>query len=328
MTLMRRLFITTAIAAAVLSTGSAQAETYPTKPVTIVVSYPPGADTDGMARLFADKLGERLGQPVVVENRPGAGGTIGNNYVARADADGYTLLFTPNPFTTAPLVMNLPDDVSYDVVDGLAPVILTNRQAVLMVANPDTGIETVEDLVTQAKDGKNLTYGSPGAGSPMHIAAEWLDREANIDTLHVPYRGVSPIVPDVLAGHIDLGYITYGPVAQLIESGRLNLVAITDPERSPVLEGVPTVAEQGYDEVRLGAWHGLMAPKGTPEEVIETLNAQMNEILEMPEVIDQMAQVGAVPVGGEPEALAEVNANDYERLGVVIDDLGISVSVD
>ncbi|WP_431025417.1 Bug family tripartite tricarboxylate transporter substrate binding protein [Halomonas sp. H5] len=324
MRLTRRLLLTSAIASAALLSTGLQADAYPDQPVTIVVSYPPGADTDAMARLFADKLTERLGQPVVVENRPGAGGTIGNGTVARTEADGYTLLYTPNPFTTAPLVMDLPEGASYDVLEGFDPIILAAHQAVLVVANPETGIETIDDLVTQAHNGQNLSYGSPGAGSPMHIAAEWLNREAEIEALHIPYRGVSPIVPDVLAGHIDLGYVTYGPVAQLIESGRLNLVAITDPQRSPVLEGIPTIAEQGYDAVRLGAWHGLMAPSGTPEEVIETLNAQMNAILEMPEVIEQMAQFGAVPAGGEPEALAEINADDYARLSAIIEELGIT----
>lgn len=324
MSLTRRLLLTSAIASAALLSTGLQADAYPDQPVTIVVSYPPGADTDAMARLFADQLTERLGQPVVVENRPGAGGTIGNGSVARAAADGYTLLYTPNPFTTAPLVMDLPEDAGYDVLEGFDPIILAGHQAVLVVANPETGIETIDDLVTQARNGQNLSYGSPGAGSPMHIAAEWLNREAEIEALHIPYRGVSPIVPDVLAGHIDLGYVTYGPVAQLIESGRLNLVAITDPERSPVLEGVPTIAEQGYEAVRLGAWHGLMAPKGTPEEIIETLNAQMNAILEMPEVIEQMAQFGAVPAGGEPQALAEINADDYARLSAIIEELGIT----
>lgn len=325
MTLTRRLIATAVLASSTLIAGGLQAASYPSKPVTIVVAYPPGADTDAMARLFADRLTTRLGQPVVVENRPGAGGTIGTNFVVRANPDGHTLLFTPNPFTTAPLVMELPAESRYDVLDGLEPVVLAARQAVLLVANPATGIETVEDLVERARNGASLNYASPGAGSPMHIAAEWLNREADIEVMHIPYRGVGPIIPDVLAGHVDLGYVTYGPVAQLIESGRLNLVAITDPERSPVLENVPTVAEQGYDAVQLGAWHGLMAPKGTPEEILEILNAQMNEILAMPEIVEQMARFGAVPVGGAPDALAELNATDYERLSVLVDELDIRV---
>ncbi|ATG74894.1 ABC transporter substrate-binding protein [Zobellella denitrificans] len=323
MELTRRRFIGAAMAAAALLAGGVQADGYPSKPVSIVVSYPPGGDVDAIARLFADKLTSRLGQPVIVENRPGAAGTIGNSYVSRAKADGHTLLFTPNTFTTAPLVMALPKESRYDVLNGFEPVILASKQSVLLVANPKSGISSVADLVSQSRDGKRLNYASPGAGSPMHIAAEWLNSAADIKVLHIPYRGIGPIIPDLLAGHVDLGYVVYGPVAQLIESGQLVPVAVTDPERSPVLPELATVAEQGYDQVRLGAWHGLMAPKGTPDEVVRLLNQHLNEILQLPEVAEQLASFGAVPVGGEPEALGAINADDHARLSALIEQLDI-----
>ncbi|WP_375057516.1 Bug family tripartite tricarboxylate transporter substrate binding protein [Zobellella sp. DQSA1] len=323
MELTRRLFIGAAMAAATLLAGGVQADGYPSKPVSIVVSYPPGGDVDAIARLFADKLTSRLGQPVIVENRPGAAGTIGNSYVSRAKADGHTLLFTPNTFTTAPLVMALPKESRYDVLDGFEPVILASKQSVLLVANPKSGITSVADLVSQSRDGKRLSYASPGAGSPMHIAAEWLNSAADIKVLHIPYRGIGPIIPDLLAGHVDLGYVVYGPVAQLIESGQLVPVAVTDPERSPVLPELATVAEQGYDQVRLGAWHGLMAPKGTDDEVVRLLNQHLNDILQLPEVAEQLASFGAVPVGGEPEALGAINADDHARLSALIEQLDI-----
>ncbi|MBL1379271.1 Bug family tripartite tricarboxylate transporter substrate binding protein [Zobellella iuensis] len=323
MELTRRRFIGAAMAAAALLAGGVQADGYPSKPVSIVVSYPPGGDVDAIARLFADKLTGRLGQPVIVENRPGAAGTIGNSYVSRARADGHTLLFTPNTFTTAPLVMALPKESRYDILNGFEPVILASKQSVLLVANPKSGISSVADLVSQSRDGKRLNYASPGAGSPMHIAAEWLNSAADIKVLHIPYRGIGPIIPDLLAGHVDLGYVVYGPVAQLIESGQLVPVAVTDPERSPVLPELATVAEQGYDQVRLGAWHGLMAPKGTPDEVIRLLNQHLNEILQLPEVAEQLASFGAVPVGGEPQALGAINADDHARLSALIEQLDI-----
>jgi tripartite-type tricarboxylate transporter receptor subunit TctC len=323
MELTRRRFIGAAMAAAALLAGGVQADGYPSKPVSIVVSYPPGGDVDAIARLFADKLTSRLGQPVIVENRPGAAGTIGNSYVSRAKADGHTLLFTPNTFTTAPLVMALPRESRYDVLNGFEPVILASKQSVLLVANPKSGISSVADLVSQSREGKRLNYASPGAGSPMHIAAEWLNSAADIKVLHIPYRGIGPIIPDLLAGHVDLGYVVYGPVAQLIESGQLVPVAVTDPERSPVLPELATVAEQGYDQVRLGAWHGLMAPKGTPDEVVRLLNLHLNEILQLPEVAEQLASFGAVPVGGEPEALGAINADDHARLSALIEQLDI-----
>lgn len=323
MELTRRFFLGAAMAAAALLATGVQAEGYPSKPVSIVVSYPPGGDVDAIARLFADKLTSRLGQPVIVENRPGAAGTIGNSYVSRAKADGHTLLFTPNTFTTAPLVMALPKESRYDILNGFEPVILASKQSVLLVANPKSGITSVADLVSQSRDGKRLNYASPGAGSPMHIAAEWLNSAADIKVLHIPYRGIGPIIPDLLAGHVDLGYVVYGPVAQLIESGQLVPVAVTDPERSPVLPELATVAEQGYDQVRLGAWHGLMAPKGTPDEVVRLLNQHLNEILQLPEVAEQLASFGAVPVGGEPEALGAINADDHARLSALIEQLDI-----
>ncbi|PSJ46359.1 ABC transporter substrate-binding protein [Zobellella endophytica] len=323
MELTRRFFLGAAMAAAALLATGVQAEGYPSKPVSIVVSYPPGGDVDAIARLFADKLTGRLGQPVIVENRPGAAGTIGNSYVSRAEPDGHTLLFTPNTFTTAPLVMALPKSSRYDVLNGFEPVILASKQSVLLVANPQSGITSVADLVGQARDGKRLSYASPGAGSPMHIAAEWLNRAADIKVLHIPYRGIGPIIPDLLAGHVDLGYVVYGPAAQLIESGQLVPVAVTDPERSPVLPELATVAEQGYDQVRLGAWHGLMAPKGTPDEVVTLLNQHMNEILQLPEIAERLASFGAVPVGGEPQALGAINAEDHQRLSALIEELDI-----
>lgn len=323
MELTRRLFIGAALASAALLVGGAQADGYPSKPVSIVVSYPPGGDVDAIARLFADKLTSRLGQPVIVENRPGAAGTIGNSYVSRAKADGHTLLFTPNTFTTAPLVMALPKASRYDVLNGFEPVILASKQSVLLVANPKSGITSVADLVGQARDGKPLNYASPGAGSPMHIAAEWLNNAAGIKALHIPYRGIGPIIPDLLAGHVDLGYVVYGPVAQLIESGQLVPVAVTDPERSSVMPELATVAEQGYDQVQLGAWHGMMAPKGTDDEVVQLLNKHLNEILQLPEIVEQLASFGAVPVGGKPEALGAINADDHARLSALIERLDI-----
>jgi len=319
----RRLALTlAACTAAALASGAALAQSYPIKPVTLVVAYPPGGDTDAMARLYADKLSQRLGQPVIVENRPGAGGTVGNSFVGRAAADGHTLLFTPNPFTLAPMVMNLPPSASYDVLNGFEPVILSSLQSVLLVAHPSAGIKTVADLVNQSKTGKPLSYGSPGAGSPMHVAAEQLNRLSGAKAQHIAYRGVGPVVNDVLAGHVPLGYVTLGPVAQHIEAGRLIAVALTDGRRSPLLPKVPTIAEQGY-AIDMGAWHGIFAPKHTPAAVVHTLNTHMNDILKMKDVQDKLAAFGAVPVGGKPDALAKINADDYQRLTRLVKDLDI-----
>jgi tripartite-type tricarboxylate transporter receptor subunit TctC len=322
----RRLFLAaTAMAALALAAGStAVAAAYPTKTVTMVVAYPPGGDTDAMARLYADKLSARLKQPVIVENRPGAAGVVGTSFVSRAPADGYTLLYTPNPFTLAPMVLKLAPAASYDPLHGFTPVIQTAVQAVLLVANPAAGVKTVPEMIAAAKSGKNFTYGSPGAGSPMHIAGEMLNRAAGVKIQHVPYKGVAPAVNDVVAGHVNFAYVTLGPVAQYINTGKLIALAITDAKRSALLPNVPTLAELGYKDVVVGAWHGVMAPKGTPAEVVKVLNEQLNEVIKLPDVTEKMATFGALPVGGAPAALEKVNASDYERLGKVIRDMGIS----
>ncbi len=323
MKLNRRLIIAAAVAATGLVATGANAQTYPDRPISIVVPYPPGGDSDATARMLADKLSQRLKQPVVVENKAGAGGTVGNTYVSHAKPDGYTFLFTPNPFTSAPTVLKLSPAVSYDPLTSFDPVILTAMQSVLLVSHPDSGIKNISDLVTQAKAGKPLTYASPGAGSPMHIVAEWLNREAGIRVQHIPYRGVGPMLPDMLTGRVTMGYVTLGVAAQHLAAGKLVNVALTDAERNPLLPKLATVSEQGFPDVKLGAWNGIFAPKGTPPAVIETINAHVNEILKMPDVIAKMATFGARPVGGKPQVLAKINADEYTRVTTLIRELNI-----
>jgi len=297
---------------------------YPSKPISVIVSYPPGGDTDAIARLFADKLGQRLKQPVVIENKAGAGGALGNTYVGRAKADGYTLLFTPNPFTTAPMVMKLSPSASYDVLNGFEPIINTARQPLVLVANPGAGIKTVPQMIAAAKGGKPVTYASPGAGSPMHILGEWLNQAAGVKIGHIPYRGVGPAVTDVVAGHVDTAWVTFGPVRQYIDTGKLVPLAIGDAERSPLAPDVPTLRELGYKDVVVGSWNGFFAPKGTPAAVVQRLNKELNEILKSPEVVQKLATFGALPAGGAPDALGKINSTDYAVMGKVVRDLNIS----
>lgn len=325
MRITRRTWVSALCAIALGTVVGANAQTWqPDRTITLVVSYPPGGDTDAMARLYAEKLTQRLKQSVIVDNRAGAGGTVGNTLVARAKADGYTLLFTPNPFTTAPMLLKLSPAASYDPLTSFDPVILTGLQSVLLVAHPDAGFKTIQGLVSAAKAGKQLNYASPGAGSPMHIAAELLNRAAGIAVQHVPFRGIGPMIPEMLTGRVQMGYTTYGPVAQHIAAGKLVAVALTDPERTPLIPGLATVAEQGFPTVKEGAWHGIMAPKGTPANIIQTLNLHMNEILRTPDVVEKMGSFGARPVGGKPEALSKINADDYARLTKTITDLKIT----
>lgn len=315
-----------AIAAAValpLSLAAMAQGAYPNKPITMVVSYPPGGDTDAIARLFAEKLSQRLNQSVVVDNRPGAGGTIGNAFVGRAAPDGYTLLFTPNPFTTAPMVMNLPPSASYDVLNGFEPIIKTATQPLLLVANPGVGIKTIPEMIAAAKGGKALSYASPGAGSPMHVVAEWLNSSAGVKIQHVPYRGVGPSVNDVVAGHVNTAWVTLGAVAQYTSSGRLISLAVGDARRSTLAPNIPTLTEYGYKDVVVGAWNGFFAPKGTPASVVNLLNTHFNEILKMPDVVQKLTTFGALPAGGAPDVLGKTNASEFEVMSRIIKELGI-----
>ncbi|WP_399681965.1 Bug family tripartite tricarboxylate transporter substrate binding protein [Xenophilus sp.] len=324
----RRHVLAAALAASALSALPALAQgDYPAaKPVTVVVSYPPGGDTDAIARLFAEKLGQRIKQSVIIDNRPGAGGAIGNGHVGRAAPDGYTLLFTPNPFTTAPMVMKLSGAASYDVLGGYEAVINTATQPLVLVGNPAAlgDAKTLPQLVAAAKAGKSVSYASPGAGSPMHIVGEWLNKAAGVKFSHVPYRGVGPSVNDVVAGHVDTAWVTIGAVRQYLGTGKLIPLAIGDAQRSRLAPEVPTLVELGYKDVVVGAWNGFFAPKGTPAAVVKLLNEHLNAILKEPEVVEKLAVFGALPAGGAPDVLARLNQREYAVMGKAIRDLGIS----
>ncbi|MEJ8857926.1 tripartite tricarboxylate transporter substrate binding protein [Variovorax robiniae] len=308
-------------AAAAGAAAPAVAQGYPSKPITLVVAYPAGGDTDALARLFGEKLSSRLGQPVVVDNKPGASGVIGSSFVARAPADGYTLLLAPSTFSIAQLVLK-PGSAGYDVLNGFTPIIETGTLPLVLVASSGSGLKTFKDVATAAKSGP-LSYASPGSGSPMHILGELVNKAAGIDLRHVPYRGVAPAVNDVLGGHVPLTYITLGPVAPYLPAGKMVPLAVADSKRSPLAPNVPTFEELGYKGLQVGAWHGLFGPKGMPVDIVKTLNAHFNEILKMPDVVARMETLGAIPLGGSPETLAKTNAADFERLGKVIKDLGI-----
>jgi len=309
-------------ALAALSTGSALAQAWPGKPITIVVAYPAGGDTDAMARLYAEKLQARLGQPVLVDNRPGASGTIGSSYVAKAPADGYTLLLAPSTFSIAQLVLKTGTSTSYDVLGGFTPIVQTSIQPLFIAASTGAGIKDVKEMISQSMT-KPMSFASPGSGSPMHILGEMFNKSAGSRLAHVPYRGVAPAVNDLLGGHVPVTFITYGPVAPHIASGKVVALAVADPQRSSLAPNVPTLAELGYREVNVGAWQGLFGPRGLPADIVRTLNTQLNEILRMPDVVAKMAVFGALPAGGEPARLAQSNAGDLARFDKVIKELNI-----
>ncbi|MDQ0590597.1 Bug family tripartite tricarboxylate transporter substrate binding protein [Variovorax paradoxus] len=320
----RRQAIAAAVAlGAACATGLARADSYPSKPITLVVAYPAGGDTDALARLFAEKLSARVNQPVVIDNRPGASGLIGSAYVSKAPPDGYTLLLAPSTFSIAQLVLKTGGASGYDVLNGFTPIVQTGSLPLFLVASSASGMTGVKDLVAAAKAGKPLTYASPGSGSPMHILGEMFNRAAGVNLGHVPYKGVAPAVNDVLGGHVPATFITLGPVAPYLANGKMLPLAVASRERSALAPKVPTLLELGYKDVEVTAWNGLWGPRNLPSEIVKTLNGHFNEILKMPDIVSRMAVLGTTPVGGSADALGKINAADFERFGKVIKELGI-----
>jgi tripartite-type tricarboxylate transporter receptor subunit TctC len=315
----RRLLIAAATLAAA---GSAFAQTWPAKPITIVNGYPAGGDSDAMARVYAEKLGARLGQQVIVDNRPGASGTIAAAAVARAPADGYTLLFVPSTFAIAQHTLKPSPNTAHDVSKDFTPIIKAGNVPLLAVGSA-TGPKDIKVLLGEAKAGKALTYGSPGSGSPMHIVGEMLNKAAGAHITHVPYRGVAPVVNDALGGHISIGWVTPAAVTAHLQTGKLVPLAVAERQRFKLLKDVPTLTELGYKDVEVSAWMGLLGPKGLPPEITARLNGLMNEILKMPDVVQKMNALGIEPVGGEPAVLARQIATDDARFGKLVKDFGI-----
>jgi tripartite-type tricarboxylate transporter receptor subunit TctC len=313
----------TAIAASATLAGLAQAQAYPSKQVNIVVSYPAGGDVDALGRAFAEKLAARLGQNVVVENKPGASGTIGNAFVAKAAPDGHTLLMTPSTISSALLVLKPGTGGAYDTVGDFTPIFHMGTQQLFLVVNSQTGIKDVKGLIAAAKEGKIKSYGSPGSGSPMHILGEMFNQATGTKIQQVPYRGSAPAVTDLVGNHIQFMYTTLGPVRQHIERGTLTNIGVADSVRSPFAPNVPTLEEQGVRGANLGAWQGIMGPKGMPQRVVDTLNSHFNEIMRMPDVQARMSLATTVPTGGEARYLGRTHAAEHARMARVIAEMGI-----
>jgi tripartite-type tricarboxylate transporter receptor subunit TctC len=306
-----------------LACSSAVAQAWPTKTITVVNGYPAGGDSDAMARLYAEKLAARLGQQIVVDNRPGASGTIAAHAVAKAAPDGYTLLFVPSTFAIAQHTLKVGPN-AHDVVKDFTPIIKTGNVPLLAVAAPSVGVKDMKELIAGAKAGKPFTYGTPGSGSPMHIVGEMLNRAAGTQIPHVPYRGVAPVVTDALGGHVSVGWVTPAAVMGHLQSGKLIPLAVAERQRSKLLPDVPTLIELGYKDVDVSAWMGLLGPKGLPADVSAKLNGLMNEILKMPDVISKMAALGIETVGGNGAVLAKQIADDNERFGKLVKEFGIT----
>ncbi|WP_229828602.1 Bug family tripartite tricarboxylate transporter substrate binding protein [Pigmentiphaga litoralis] len=299
------------------------AAAYPTQPVTIVVAYAVGGDTDAMARLFGEKLAQKLGQPVIIENRGGASGIIGSNFVSRAKPDGYTLLLAPNTFALATLVVKSNAATTYNPIRDFTPITQTATQPLLLVASQGSGYTSVPQVVKDAQAGKAITYATPGSGSPMHILGEVFNRAAGVKLAHIPYKGVAPAVNDLLGGHVALSWMTYGPVEPHLQSGKIRILANGAAERTPLAPDAPSMRELGYKDVDVAAWQGLYAPKGTPDAIVQQLNAAMADILKMPDVVSKMRVFGAFAKSSTPDALGKLTADDHAYYAKIVKEFNI-----
>lgn len=308
-----RIFTVLLSAAAMLTGPGVAAQSTSSRVVTLVVPFAPGGGHDSMARILAQRLAERLGQSVIVENRPGANGMIGVDYVVHAKPDGMTILFaSPAEIVIAPTVYKT---MTYDPAKDLAPVTLAGMTPVVIVANPSVGVHTLAEVIALARrEPDGLAFGTPGEGSSQHLAGAWLAHLAGIKLLHVPYKGASPATNDVVAGHTPLGIVGMAPVLPFIRDGKLVAIAVTSPERAAWAKDVPTVAETpGMAGFAASHWMGVLVPAHTPADIVQHLQSELAAVLRLPDVRARLAELGVDSVGNTTPEFRDFLSAERER---------------
>jgi tripartite-type tricarboxylate transporter receptor subunit TctC len=313
----RNLPIAAAALATLLVPQFAWAQNFPSRPVRIVVAFPPGGPTDFVGRLVADKMTSLLGQRVYIDNKPGANGTLGGGDVAKSDPDGHSLfLTTAGAVTVSPHIMA---SMPFDTFRDFAPVSLVTKVSEVCVVSPKLGIKSVKDLVALAKQKPGtIPFASTGIGSPPHLAQLMLDTSAGVTFLHVPYRGAAPALTDLLGGQVEVVCLDMPVLISQIQAGNLVPIGIAGDKRDAVLPDVPTLAEQGFANTDASNWYALLAPAKTPADVIAKINKAADDALKDPEVHDKLVKTGATPVGGTPEQLGTFMKAEYEKWGRVV----------
>lgn len=313
----RRQMVTLALATLGLLGGVARAQnTYPTQTIKIIVPFTPGTGMDTIARVVAPRLSERLGQPVVVQNQPGASGNIGAEFVAKSTPDGHTVLMGAN---TMLMASQMYKSVSFDPVKDFAPVTMAAYGSLMLVAHPKTGYKSLSDLVkeAQAKPGA-INFGSPGVGTPHHMAMELFKFESNTFMLHVPYRGSAGYTQDLLGGELNVGFLPVHIAQGMVKSGRLNALALGSPKRHAIAPDVPTFEEAGVKRIDVDLWYAFFVPSKTPTAVVTRLNTEIAAILRLNEVKDILGKAGMDASASTPAELATIVAKDFPRWGAVI----------
>lgn len=301
--------------------GPAAAQEWPQRAVRFIVPYPPGGGTDIIARILQERLSHGLGQPIILENRGGAGGVVGTDAAAKSPPDGYTFLFTLSSHTINPLLQKL----NYDVERDFEPVSLVASLPQMIAANNDSGIHNMAELIATARaHPKSLAFASVGNGTPSHIAGELLKLRAHIELLHIPYRGGGPAVTDTLAGQVPLIFVSIPVVLPYVKSGRLRAIAVTTAKRSPSAPDVPTVAEAadlpGYE---VDSWYGVFAPAKTPQPIIKRMRDEIAKVVNLPEIRAKLLEQGADGVGSTPEELGRVVTAELAKWAPLIKEANI-----
>ena len=312
------------LALSLLIMATAQAQTFPTRPVTIVVPFPPGGGTDTGARLIAQKLSVKWGQQVVVDNKGGAAGQIGADLVAKAKPDGYTILM--GNIGTQAINPSLYPKLPYDPDKAFAPISLVAELPLAMMVNPNVAAKTAQEfvLLARSKPGQ-LSYSSSGAGGAPHLAAEMFKQGSNTFIVHVPYRGGGPAISDLLAGHVQLSFMTVLEASGHIKAGKLRALAVTSDKRVAALPDVPALAEGTLPGFNSISWIGLLAPAGTPKDIVEKISADVRELIASNEVKTRLTELGGVPRANTPAQFAQMIASDRKRYAQIIRDRKITV---
>jgi tripartite-type tricarboxylate transporter receptor subunit TctC len=309
---------------AAMSAAYASAQTYPSKPIRLVVPFPPGGTTDILARDVGQVLTQTLGQSVVIDNRPGAAGNVGSDIVAKSAPDGYTLLMcTVSSHAINPgLYSKLP----YDHIKDFAPVILVARVPNVLEVNPAVPVNTVSDLIKLAKDKPGqLNFASSGSGTSIHLSGELFKTMAGVDMVHIPYKGSAPALTDLVAGQVQVMFDNLPSSLQQINAGKLRAIAVTSAQRSPALPNIPTIGESGLPGFEATSWFGILAPAGTPPAIIAKLNAELDKWLQSPAGKELLLTQGALPAGGTPDQFATYIREETDKWAKVIKVSGAKV---
>lgn len=299
-----------------LAAVAASAQTWPTKTVTIVVPFPAGGTTDVLARAISTRLGSAIGQQVIVENKPGAGATLGADVVAKSAADGHTLLMGAIHHTVA---TNVYKNLKYSFEKDFAPITTVALVPNVLTVSAKEPFQTVKDLVAAARaNPERMAYGSNGNGTAQHMIGTQFQMETGTKILHVPYKGSAPLTTDLLGGQVQMSFDTVTPVLPFIKDGKLRALAVTTDKRSSALPNVPTLQEAGVAHIAIGTWFGLLAPAATPKPVLARLHTEVVKIIQSPDFRKQMAEIGVEPVGNKPEDMAKQIREETEKFAQLV----------